>query len=356
MIVNLRRLHRPASRAIARGCALVCAIVCALLQSCGQNSGPGLIPESDLSPPLVVSAAVQGENCFSLVFSEDIRRIDDSYFLEPGPKKAMAIVDGRKLELLFDDAFSPGEDYRVTGEVEDAKGNSTRFVFAFTGWNARPAMMLLSEVQTGKNSSKTSPHRDYVEFLVTAPGNLGGMEVAWSSSVKRCEFEFPGQEVASGDYLVLHLAPEGLPEEKDERGSDLSLSGGIDANPGARDFWCAAGALPDENGALRISDRRGGAVLDELFYASLDRSGAMKADKLTALLEEGTSAWKLSGPPVWEDAFRRKPSPSHSMARKDWPTAGTEASIGPQAWYVCDTGAQSPGYANIPADPEGRGG
>jgi hypothetical protein len=326
-----------------------------LFQSCGRDTTPGLIPESDLTPPLVLSAAPGGGKSFSLVFSEDIRVIDNSYFLEPGPKKGKASVEGARLDLLFEEAFVPGEEYRVAGEVEDAKGNSTRFVFAFTGWNDHPASMLLSEVQTGKNSSKTSPHRDFIEFLVLGSGNLGGMELSWSSSVKRCEYSFPGVEVAAGEYLVLHLAPEGIPGEKDEKGEDLALSSGIDSSPVARDFWCPAGALPDENGAIRLKERAGGTVVDLLFYAALDKSGAMKADKLSAFLGEGSGRWILSEPPVWEEAFRWKASTARSLARKPSIEGGTDTVEGKGAWYLGDSGSQSPGSPNIPADPSGGG-
>ncbi len=321
------------------------------LHSCGQKPGPGLIPESDLTPPLVVSAAPEGESTFSLTFSEDIIPVADSFFLEPGPKKAEAKAFGRELDLDFGEPFHPGEEYRVAGEVEDRRGNSTRFVFSFTGWNARPARMLLSEVQTGKTSSKASPHRDYVELRVLGAGNLGGMEIAWSSSVKTCRYVFPGVEVASGDYIVLHLAPEGIAEEKDEKGSDLALSGGIDAKPEARDFWCSDGALPDENGAIRLSERPGGEIMDMLVYAAEDKSGPMKEDKLSAFVKEGSGSWKVADPPVWEDAFRRKFSPTRSIARKLWPETGAPASMDRDFWYLCDSGCQSPGSDNIPNDP-----
>ena len=276
-----------------------------------------------------------------LVFDESVASVSGSLAIEPSAGVSCR-AEGKELLVDFDANMSPGADYALAGEVEDASGNRTRFLVRFSGWNDRAPRLRLSEVQTGKNSSKTKPHRDFVELEALADGNLGGEELSWSSSVKAASYRFPGAEVKKGDFIVLHLAPEGLAEERDELGSDLAASGGVDASVSGRDFWCKAMPLPDESGAVAIALRPGEAPGDGLFYADEGKSGAIADGKLADLvaLMAGAQAWPLAGAGVsWEDGFSWKASTSKSICRSG-------PANGPSAWFVGVSGTQSPGGAN----------
>ncbi len=317
----------------------------AALSAClpGQVSD-AVLPPSDLKPPLVLEAGPEGPRSFLLRFDEEVNPVEGSFGLEPGPRAAAASAEGSSLRLDLGADCEPGAEYALSGEVEDGAGNATRFVFRFAGWNGRPARLALSEAQTARNSSATRPRRDFVELLVLVPGNLGGLELSWAGSAKLCSYRFPGVEVRAGDRVVLHLAPEGLPAELDEKGADLSASGGTDATAAGRDLWCAAGPLPDANGALALRSRPGGPVEDALFYAESSRSGPLGADKLCALVASLGEAWPVAGAaPAWEDAFRWKPSAARSICRREG-----EAAPGPESWYPSDPGAQTPGSPNAP--------
>jgi hypothetical protein len=238
--------------------------------------------------------------------------------------------------------MSPGADYALAGEVEDGSGNRTRFLVRFTGWNDSAPRLRLSEVQTGKNSSKTKPHRDFVELEALADGNIGGEELLWSSSVKSASYRFPSAEVKQGDFIVLHLAPEGLDEERDETGSDLAASGGVDASGTGRDFWCKAMPLPDESGAIAISLRPGEAPYDGFFYADEGKSGAIAEGKLFDLIGimAKSLAWPVSVESAsWEDGFNWKASTAKPICR-------SESTQGPSAWSLGASGTQSPGKVN----------
>lgn len=325
--------------------ALLLILSLAALSGCPASSETAFdpLPDSDLRPPALIEAGPTGARRFLLRFDEAVSPVEGSFAVEPadfGPLAAAAADS--ELSLDFPADMRPGLDYRVAGEVEDARGNSTRFALSFAGWNERPPRLRLSELQTGKNSSTTRPHRDYVELECETGGNLGGVEAAWASSVKAFRYRFPAAEVEVGDFVVLHLAPTGLPEELDETGVALDLSGGVDATAGGRDFWSSAGGLPDENGALAVYDRPGGKIVSALFYADEARTGELGSSRLGSLLEEMASAgrWPIAGAsPTWEDAFAWKPSNSRSLC----------LDAGDGRWYLSASGGQSPGAANPPA-------
>lgn len=292
----------------------------------------------DFSPPALLSMKVQDGSCLALSFDEDIKALAGSYALEPARGETEARAEGKELTLHFGTGTELGQAYRLAGEVEDLRGNTSRFVLEFTGYNARPPALRLNEVRTQKNSSTKTPHRDYVEIEVLEGGNLGGVELSWISSTKLLSWRFPAAEVEKGGIVLLHLAPEAKASEVDETGSDLGLSGGMDALPAARDFWIGLGPLPDASGAIVLRERPAGRALDGLFYSDEAKEGPLPEGRLRDLVSIlGTEGiLKLGGEQAgWEDGFRWKPSASRSMVRK------AEGS-----WELCASGAESPGLPN----------
>jgi hypothetical protein len=293
---------------------------------------------------MLVEAGPSGPRVFSARFDEPVAPVQGSFAMEPGGAIDDVRAEGLELRLGLPLAQEPGADYSIAGEVEDSGGNRTRMVLGFCGWNERSPRLRISEVLTAKNSSKTRPHRDFIELVALSGGNIGGVELLWASSVKAYAYRFPAAELEAGDFVVLHLSPEGIPEERDEGGSDLSLSGGIDASPGGRDFWSASGALPDASGVVALRPRPGDPACDGLFYAEEAKTGALKDEKFLPLLLE-LGSLSLWGPAAaqysWEDAFRWKPSSSRSICR-------AAAGPGPGAWLLSDSGGQSPGAATPP--------
>jgi hypothetical protein len=328
---------RPSLPAAPLAIAAAAFLAC----SCSQVSELPLPPAADFRPPGLLEAGPSGARSLEARFDEPVTLVAGSLAIEPSAG-IRGTADGPELRVDFDEDQSPGLDYRLAGEVDDSRGNRTRFILRFVGWNGEPASLRVSEVQTGKNGSASRPHRDYVELEVLEKGNIGGEELSWSSTVKTMSYRFPGIRVEKGDFIVLHLSPEGLEAEKDELGPDTSASGGIDATAAGRDLWSGAGGLPDESGILCLRSRPGGPAVGGFFYADEDKSGAMGDDKLSALAAElaGAGAWTFAGPkPTWDDAFKWKPSSARSICRSG-------ASAGASSWYVTPAGGQSPGSAN----------
>jgi hypothetical protein len=173
-----------------------------------------------------------------------------------------------------------------------------------------------------------------------ADGNVGGEEVVLDELGQVRDLSLPRHRVKKGDFIVLHLAPEGIPAERDELGSDLSVSGGVDAIRDGRDLWCASMGCPTRAGPCRPALRPGSPPMDGLFYADDSKSGALSDDKLADMLSTLSSggAWPLSGSFArlggWRSAGTARPNRSAARAAQ-----------GPSAWYVTASGGQSPGDA-----------
>jgi hypothetical protein len=316
-------------------------IIVSIVSACAPPDGSIARAPVDLRPPQLLAAGASSSSSFYARFDEPVLLVKDSLGLEPDLPMS-GVTEGSDLHIEFGAPQSPGCDYTIVGEVDDVRGNRTRFLIRFVGWNDRPPLMRISEVQSGKNSSKSNPHRDYIELEVLSDGNTGGEELVWSSSVKTASYRFPGIEVSKGDFIVLHLAPEGFETEIDELGADTAVSGGVDATFGGRDLWCKAGPLPDENGAIGLRRRPGEGFIDGFFYADRDKFGELGANKLSTLVAElaASGAWPLGGgAPAWSDAFLWNPSTARSICRFD-------SAVGPQSWYVTSAGGQSPGCVN----------
>jgi len=321
--------------------ALVVHLAMWLLTGCSPPAMESAVL-GDVRPPVIKNARLESAREFVLEFDEQVRVPKDSFSAEPKRLTAQAESAGNVVNVLFEPQPSPGEAVTLAGTVQDMCGNSTRVQVQFKGYNDRPAGLVMTEIQTAKNTSKKAPHRDYVEFLVKKAGNLGGMYIQWASSTKTMRFDFPACEVKVGEVIVLHMAPEGIAEEKNETGSDLGLSSGIDATAQGRDFWSDAGGLPDASGAITLYEREGALPVDGIFYADSSKSGTLESGKLIALARELADAglWRLDVPPLWENALLWKPSASKPIVRTSLATYGAKA------WGIGESGSQSPGITN----------
>jgi hypothetical protein len=308
-----------------------------LALSCSPDSAAILMPAGDIRPPSILEAGQKASGCFEILFDEAVHPVEGSFGFIPAASSASPQVQGSRLAIAIVPAVEAGLRCFLSGEVEDDSGNSLRFVFEFVGYNDHPAKLRLDEVQTGKNSSASNTHRDYIEFLAESSGSLGGIHVRWASSTKAMEYIFPPCSVSTGEYIVLHCAPEGLVTEVDEKGTDLTLSGGVDSSSSGRDFWTSSGGLPDETGLIVLREREESPAIDGLFYAAEDKSGEIESGKISAELESLVAAgiWACSATPRWEDALLWKYSSARPLLR------GTEGEK--RGWRVGESGSQSPG-------------
>jgi hypothetical protein len=331
-----RRVAKPNTYQFWRSLALFSIV--SLLAACSPPSLENKML-GDIRPPIVRDAKLKNAGEFEIEFDETVCVGREAFSAEPKRVAVCAESSGEKVCISLLPQPFPGEKVILAGTVEDICGNSTHVQVQFKGYNDKPARIILTEVQTAKNTSKKAPHRDYIEFIVQKGGNLGGMFVQWASSAKIMKYDFMPCEVRADEVIVLHLAPEGILEEKDETGEDTALSGGIDANAKGRDFWSEAGGLPDSSGAISVYEREGSLPIDGLFYGESSKSGPLESSKLISIVQELSDAriWNSESPAKWENAFLWKPSASRPFIRTSLSQSGASA------WKVGESGSQTPG-------------
>jgi hypothetical protein len=151
-----------------------------------------------------------------------------------------SIAGGEVVRVNLSGSVPGGEPYTADILVKDSGGNTLNVLIPFRSRNERIPRILINELRTEYSSSSSSPPRPRIEFVelrVMEAGNLGALRLFIAGNTKKpLAFEFPPVEVAANQYLVVHLRTleSGA---VNETGEDLSLSGGNEAGPEARDFW-----------------------------------------------------------------------------------------------------------------------
>jgi hypothetical protein len=95
--------------------------------------------------------------------------------------------------------------------------------------------LVINELRT--EFSSTAKRAEYIEFKVTQEGNLNGISVHIMFDAKKpFVYNFPAVNVSLGEYITLHLRT--IENDCiDELGDNLTLSGGVESCPTARDLW-----------------------------------------------------------------------------------------------------------------------
>ncbi|MDR1277414.1 MAG: hypothetical protein LBK02_01540, partial [Treponema sp.] len=196
----------------------------------------------------------------------------------------------------------------------------------------------------------SKPKAEFVEFKTRQAGNLGALRLFIAGNYKQpLVYEFSPVEVGAGEYILIHLRTieEGA---KDETGSDLSASGGVDAVPGARDFWIPGSEkLLHKTDALYFLDQDD-RVIDAVMLGENPDPWWDKEYLAAAadfLYQQG--AWsspegKIPGPAEAVITYNIKTAMTRSISRDE----STEDTNGAADWYITATGGASPGQPNKP--------
>ncbi|PKL23718.1 MAG: hypothetical protein CVV47_12950 [Spirochaetae bacterium HGW-Spirochaetae-3] len=298
----------------------------------------------DMRPPAVASWGPTGDAELAISFDEDIAEALPGFASSPGPAVVSARIgaDGRSVVVSLGGSQEPGTAYAVSGIVADAAGNLSSFVLPYWGHNPRPPALVFNELLTEGSAT----HPDAAEFYVAADGECAGLAFFCGAPMDfDFRYVFPPLAVEEGDYIVLHLKPQGLESEIDES-SDRAASGGLDATAGAWDLWYRGGdgALSGQNGALSLCASPNGAFVDAALYSSrtIDSDTAYGGFGSAALRDRVGAivaglAWAASDPPRPEDcagsagttstrSLCRSSSSADTDSREDWhivPTRGS---------------------------------
>jgi len=279
--------------------------------SCSQNS-EALIFSADLLPPVLLSASVRNEKEIEFVFDEELSPAGNSFKLTPAIPASGISADGKILSVHLSEKQETGKEYTANVSVSDKNNNSLTFLYSFSGWNPEIPEMLINEINP-RGSSSTP---DCIEVYVIKNGNTGGVILTIGTEKNYSgRFVFPVMEVESGDYIIIHAKPEGIPEEINET-LDKSTSGGKLANADAWDFWIKeAPGIPGNNGAAVIYSRKGGSIIDAVLWS--DRKNEPDNEKLGWTSSGYILAKELGGRQAWKAANGTIPMPQEAVNASD---------------------------------------
>ena len=328
-------------------CALPILLSACLPQVVSDAFSPG-----DLKAPSVRCWDSSGPGEFLVDFDEDVLASSGDFAADPDLGGLEVSSEGRRVRITASGLLTPGSALSLEGTVRDAAGNSTSFVLPFWAYNPDLPRVLLNEALTQGSST----HPDLVELAVLESGNLAGLTFRVGCAAKQIlVYVFPACEVSAGEYAVLHLKAQGIPEELDETG-DTASSGGLDAYPYSRDFWYRGGdgALPGENGLMTLYRSPTGPVLDALLYSARTSASDTKYggfgtqslwDQARAVVAEG--AWRITGSEVRpEDAARSEGITSTRTICRSSDSGDTDSG---SDWHVVPTKSSTVGKPNSDA-------
>ena len=239
------------------------------LAETGETFG---ITGADLSPPVLGPSGSSDAYTFELQFNEDLGRL----ILEavvPEIAGVEVTVTGSSVQIQTTAPQVPGKEYSLDLRAVDKSGNSQQLLVRCYGFNPDIPRLLINEF----TPQGSSTHPDLVELRVMEEGNLAGVCLYegtctnWSQRIV-----LPECSVNSGEYLLIHFKPQGIPDEVNET-DNTAVSGGLDSHPGARDFWVEGGTgLSGNNGVIALYSNPFGDVLDAVVYSN--RTSASDTD------------------------------------------------------------------------------
>lgn len=295
----------------------------------------------DYQPPILVDWNVVSSNQIELLFDEAVEGVKAVDGVD-------SISEGEKLILSFEESMKPGHLYKLPLSLQDKYRNRLELILSYYGYNPHVAQLVLSEVRL--QGTKNRPAM--VEMKVLKAGSLAGITFYKGSPVNYDFFYvFPDVSVEQGDWILLHLAPEGIPQEINEV-KNKKQSGGKEALDTAWDFWLKKKeGLSSSFGLLTVSSSFKGEVQDLLLYSKPVPSkkegyggfGSLSS-QLRAEWAVKVGQWSVSEEPISPTDCV---DPSFSTATRTLcRNRRCEDSNSVSDWYVVANGESTMGAAN----------
>ena len=325
---------------------LVPAVLCtAVLAVCSCVSGGSDVAERILGvsqPPVFLSAKAVSQTQVQFRFSKPVTVSSLSF----SPQLEAEITeDGSTVNVDFGGGLEPGE--RVTADLlaTDESGNTINVLVPFRARNDRVPSLRITELRT----DYTRPRSEFIEMRTFAAGNLGALRVFIASNHRSpVVYEFPPVEVRSGEYVTLHLRKV-EDANRDELGSDLGASGGVNASPTGRDIWVPGTVkLLRRTDIVYILDQDDevvdAVVLSENPGLTWDRSHFADAADFLFLAGAWKSRDETGISPT--DAVQTAGTTTTRTINRDETLAENSRSAGD--WYITVTSGATPGRVNNP--------
>lgn len=335
---------------LSLGCASIC-----VLAGCTPIDETRTQVFGDLHPPQLQDLAMEGPHLIVARFNETTSISPESVHLTPDLGELSVTTEGQEVHLRTDRPATVGAVYAVQARATDESGNSLTFMLTVTGFNPDPATLRINEFTP--QGSGNNP--DMVELLVTEGGNLGGaVFYAGSPGENDGSLTFPAMEVATGDFVLVHLKPEQTAEEVDET-TDPGASGGRNAHPEAWDFWMAEPTgLSGNNGAVSVYAYQDGPLLDAVIYSNRShdpeaRYGSFGTASAEEMIREvvADGGWKIAGDTARpEDAVDPEDSTSTRSISRSSTGVDTDHR---RDWHITPTSGSTFGEPNTDERYEG---
>ena len=241
-------------------------LVClTLLSACSPLPAEKKPSQSTASPPVVQEISNSSPSLITLRFDKEISADPSNFMIMPEVGISSVECRGQTVEVYPAQALSAGEEYFIKGTVQDSKSNSTSFGVTFFGYNPDLPQLLINEFTTNGSGK----HPDTVELYVQKGGNAAGITLfGGTKTTFQDKFILPSFRVEKGDYVLIHLKPQGIETEVDEK-EKKNAAQGYDSSDFAWDFWVQGGSgLSGNNGAVTLYTNPYGDLMDAVLYTN----------------------------------------------------------------------------------------
>ncbi|MDR1618654.1 MAG: hypothetical protein LBS06_06360 [Treponema sp.] len=337
-----------AGRPCPAAAAILAALAAAAVISCSTGEAVEQILDGSAAAPVFISCKAVSPTEIDFQFSTAVRVLSLNF--SPG-LEAGASSEGNMVRVNLASPAGEGERFTADLLVEDAQGNTLNVLVPLRTRNDRMPPFLINELRTEYSKPKT----EFIELRTNGPGNLGALRLFIAGNTKQpLVYEFSPTEVKKDEYIVIHL--RNLEEGTvDETGTDVGISGGADAQGGARDFW-----IPGINKLLHKTDAvyfldQDDRVIDGVMLSE-NPDPWWKKDHFMQAAEflYGQGAWTqvrqgdtegaIPGPADAIPTAAIKTAMTRSISR-DETAADTNTAAD---WYITATSGATPGKPNNP--------
>ncbi|MDC7235484.1 MAG: Ig-like domain-containing protein [Spirochaetales bacterium] len=318
-----------------------------ILSGCSLQCSDDLLQAPDLSPPVLLEIRPAEGPEVRIVFNEEVFPDTDSVLMESGETAALRVEEENTIILSPASDLTPGRQYRAALTVEDANGNSCRFILPFWGWNPEVPDLLINEF----NPEGSGNNPDCIELYARKGGNCAGVSLYYGTR-QHYEYRYvlPALVLEDGDYLIIHCRREYTPDELSET-DDRTLSTGKLSSDEAWDLWLPEDrGLSGANGIISIYNAPDGRMLDGVVYS--ERSSDLEDDRLgwtsrtfdaaADLYREGEWLFSSELIPPEEAIASHYTTGTRSLCR----SSSSDDTNSQEDWHTVPTGEKSFGRAN----------
>ncbi len=309
-----------------------------ILLSCNAVVNNNELLNIDLQPPVLQEINIKNEKSITIIFDEPVTMDNNDYKSDPILELSKSSSSENSLTLFFSKNQKPGKKYICRGDVNDEKGNTLSFIIRYYGWNPLIPDIIINEF----NPEGSGNNPDSIELFVTSDGNTAGITIfTGTSQFYSGSYVLPALDVLKGDYIIIHMRPEGGDEEVSET-FDKAISGGKLASDEAWDLWVDGDKpISGKNGVLSLYTNPFGEIIDAVPYSnrvsgdSEDYHGWTSAtihmiEELSFLdIWQNTDGFIRPEDAVWSNnttgtrSICRDSSSSDSNQKDDWHTVPT---------------------------------